>query len=96
MIDIHMSGRLDYAHMPRHTTLRLADALMKRAKTRARETGTTLTAVMEAALAAYLAEPMPTPGKSRVLLPSYGSGGPRAGVNLDSTAALLAVMEEGE
>jgi 3-hydroxy-3-methylglutaryl CoA synthase len=82
--------------MARHTTLRLADTLMKRAKARARETGTTLTAVMEAALASYLAEPPAPQGKVRVLLPSYGSGGVRAGVNLDSTAALLALMEDGE
>lgn len=67
---------------------------MKRAKTHAREQGTTLTAVMEAALAAYLAEPGSGDERGRVALPSYGAGGVRAGVNLDSTVELLDLLGE--
>ncbi len=80
--------------MHRHTTLRLPDTLMTRAKVHARDHGTTLTAVMEAALAAYLAEPSAGQVRARVVLPSFGSGGVREGVNLDSTAELLDLMGE--
>ena len=78
--------------MASHTTLRLNEALVRRAKACARQQRTTLTAVMERALAAYLNESAPTGAKSPVRLPSFGRGGARDGIDLDRTAALLDIL----
>lgn len=76
----------------KHTTLRLTPALMRRARAYAERHGLTLTAVMERALAAYLATPdriaEPAPR-----LPAFGRGGVRPGVNLDDSSALLDLMD---
>lgn len=81
--------------MPKHTTLRIHDALLRRAKAYAERNDLTLTAVMERALAAYLAD---TGGarcdRPPVELPSFGRGGLRAGVDLDDTSELLAIMDD--
>ncbi|MBI2797156.1 MAG: DUF2191 domain-containing protein [Gemmatimonadetes bacterium] len=74
------------------TTLRLSPALMKRAKAYARERDTTLTMVMEHALAEYLAKPVAA-GRKPVKLPSYGRGGLLPGVNLDSNSELMDLMD---
>ena len=76
------------------TTLRLSPALMKRAKAYARERDTTLTMVMEQALAAYLTRPARS-GKAPkpVKLPAFGRGGLLPGVNLDSNSELADVMD---
>ena len=79
--------------MPKHTTLRVHEALLQRAKAYARRHDLTLTAVMERALAAYLADTGPRDSVSPVELPSFGRGGVRAGVELDDTSALLDVMD---
>jgi len=79
--------------MTNHTTVRLNEALLRRAKTYARQQQLTLTAVMERALTAYLSEGAPSAAADRVHLPSFGRGGVRAGVDLDRTAALLDVMD---
>jgi hypothetical protein len=80
--------------MPKHTTLRIHEALLRRAKVYARRNDLTLTAVMERALAAYLADA--GAGRvqpSRIELPSFGRGGVRAGVDLDDTSELLAIID---
>lgn len=83
--------------MAGHTTLRLNPALLKRAKAYARQQQTTLTAVMERALTAYLRRG--TGGAAEgdaVRLPSFGRGGTREGVDLDRTSALLDLLDEGQ
>jgi hypothetical protein len=79
--------------MPKHTTLRVHDALLRRAKAYARRHDLTLITVIERALASYLANAdvsatQPTP----VELPSFGRGGPRPGIDLDDTSALIDIM----
>lgn len=78
------------------TTIRLDDALLARAKSLAARTGRTLTAVIEDALRAALAQGRSRPLAERVSLPTFGSGGLRPGVDLDDTAALLDRMDEGD
>lgn len=79
---------------PRHTTLRLEDALMRRAKAYAREHDLTLTTVMERALHAYLAEPEGERGYPGAAgLPVFRGTGLRPGVTLDDTSALLDLMD---
>lgn len=75
------------------TTIRLDDELLARAKTLAARTGRTLTAVIEDALRAALAQGRRRPPAERIELPSFGAGGVRPGVDLDDTAALLDLME---
>lgn len=77
----------------RHTTLRLSEALMKKAKAYARRHDLTLTTVMERALSEYLAEVRDKPSMAAVELPSFGRGGPQSGVNLDDTSALMDRMD---
>jgi hypothetical protein len=80
--------------MPKHTTLRIHEALLRRAKAYARRNDLTLTAVMERALAAYLADAAGSQGeRAPVELPAFGRGGARAGVDLDDTSALLDIMD---
>jgi len=75
------------------TTIRLDDRLLAEAKQAAARTGRTLTAVIEDALRQALAA-----GKSKkrppAKLPTSGKGGLQPGVDLDDSAALLALMEE--
>lgn len=76
------------------TTIRLPDDLLKAAKQRAVATNRTLTAVIEDALRAALArEEATADSDTRVHLPTWGAGGLRPGIDLDDSAALLAVME---
>lgn len=77
------------------TTIRLDPDLLARAKALAARTGRTLTAVIEDALRAALAPGRGRKRTDRTLLPTFGSGGVRPGVDLDDTAALLDVMESG-
>lgn len=80
--------------MPKHTTLRVHEALLRRAKAYARRHDLTLTAVMERALASYLADAEGSRAEApAVELPSFGRGGARAGVDLDDTSALLDIMD---
>jgi len=80
--------------MPKHTTLRVHDALLLRAKAYARRHDLTLTAVMERALAAYLADAGAARGATTPIeLPSFGRGGVRSGADLDDTSALLDIMD---
>lgn len=77
------------------TTIRLDDELLARAKALAVRTGRTLTAVIEDALRAALAQSQPSRRRQRVELPTFGSGGTLPGVDLDDTGSLLDVMESG-
>jgi len=76
------------------TTIRLNDELLAQAKEAAMKSGRTLSAVIEDALRLALASKKEHSKRRRVRLPSSGSGGLRPGVNLDSTAELLDIMDE--
>jgi hypothetical protein len=75
------------------TTIRLDEALLARAKEFAARTGRTLTAVIEDALRAALAQSRGRRRADRIELPTFGSGGTRPGVDLDDTASLFDLME---
>jgi hypothetical protein len=78
------------------TTLHINDELMRAAKKAAAESGRTLTSVIEDALRRALANSdrpaKPSPSK----LPVFHMGGTLPGVDLDNTAALIELMEEGD
>jgi len=80
----------------RRTTLRLDGPLLSEAKRIAAESGTTLTAVIENALRESLARRRRVRVSSKVAFTTYGGRGPRPGVDLDNTAALLEWMESGD
>jgi hypothetical protein len=72
------------------TTVDLADHLLMRAKQLAAARRTTLTAVMEDSLRAYLATASePVRAKGAFHLPVAGRGKPVKGVDLNDTSALL-------
>jgi Arc/MetJ family transcription regulator len=75
------------------TTLDLDDGLMRQAKRRAADEGTTLTAVIESALRHYLA-PLQRPGKPFRLRLLTKKGRPVPGVNLADRDALYERMED--
>ena len=82
------------------TPVRFDPDLLRRAKHRALETGRTLNAVIEDALRAALAR---TAKGGHVAEPAFdlpvsgiGGSGPRPGVDLDHSAALLDVLDETE
>jgi hypothetical protein len=75
------------------TTIRLDEDLLARAKALAARTGRTLTAVIEDALRAALAQARPARRREPTPLPTFGSGGVRSGVDLDDSAALTELME---
>lgn len=77
------------------TTIRLDDDLLARAKAFAARTGRTLTAVIEDALRAALAQGRPSRRRERIELPTFGSGGTLPGIDLDDSGALLDAMEPG-
>jgi hypothetical protein len=76
------------------TTVRLDDRVLAEAKKYAAETGRTLTSVLEDALRETLAR---RSARARVIRPvrlrTVKGDGVRPGVDLDDTAALLALME---
>lgn len=74
------------------TTIRINDALLKRAKKRAAEEGRTLTSLVEDGLALILSKPKANRWK-RVELPvSSASGGVLPGVDLNRSSDLEEVM----
>jgi hypothetical protein len=78
------------------TTVRLDDDLLARAKQLAARTGRTLTAVIEDALRAALAQSQKRRGRERIQLPTFGAGGVLPGVDLEDGAALLELMESDD
>jgi hypothetical protein len=75
------------------TTIDLPDDLIRRAKKRALEEGTTLTEIIGDALREALAKSPRKNPRKRVKLITYGKGGVYPGVNLDRTSALLDRMD---
>lgn len=82
--------------MSRHmrTTVRLDDALLIRAKREAARRNQTLTSLIDAGLRMVLAQPKTQRRRRRVILPvSPQRGGVLPGVDLNNSAALLAILE---
>ena len=75
------------------TTLDLDDRLLTDAKVLARQSGKTLTAVIEDALRERLARRPEGKRTRRVRLPTVGGNGPRPGVDLDDSAGLRDLMD---
>lgn len=83
--------------MSRHmrTTVRLDDELLDQARREAAKRGETLTALIAEGLRLVLARGMAPQRRQAVTLPvCRAGGGVRPGVNLDSSADLLDVMED--
>jgi Arc/MetJ family transcription regulator len=77
------------------TTIHLPDDLLAQAKRAALESGTTLTAVIEEALRERLARRTGS-STTPVRLTTFGGSGPKPGVDLDNSAALLDFMERSD
>jgi hypothetical protein len=77
------------------TTINIDDDLLAEAKQVAARTGRTLTAVVEDALRESLHRRHRT-ARRAVELPVFGEGGPHPSVDLDDSAALLALMEQDD
>jgi hypothetical protein len=78
------------------TTLQIDDGLFRAAKKAAAESGRTLTAVIEDALRLTLCNGGRSATSEKFELPVFDMGEPLPGVDLDNTAALLELMEEGD
>jgi hypothetical protein len=78
------------------TTLQIDDQLFRAAKKAAAESGRTLTAIVEDALRQALAVRSQPIEREEFKLPVLHLGGPLPGVDLDNTAALLDLMDEGD
>jgi len=76
------------------TTVRLDDDLLADVKEHAVRSGRTLTSVFEDALRAFLALERRPRSTRRPKLPTFDGGGLQPGVDLDSSADLLEVMED--
>ena len=77
----------------KHTTLRLKAALLNRAKAYARRNGLTLTALMERALMSYISDSDRGFTGDAFVIPAFGIGGVRPGVDLDDSSALADLMD---
>lgn len=76
------------------TTIRLGDALLREAKREAARSGMTLTAIIEESLRERLARSAAgAESPPRTRLTTSGSGGPRPGIDLDDSSALLDAMD---
>jgi hypothetical protein len=76
------------------TTITIDEHLLAEAKQAAARTGRTLTAVIEDALRQALSPAAPAAKDKPVRLPTFGRGGVRPGVDLNSSVALLDLMDE--
>lgn len=77
------------------TTIRVDDSLLAEAKANAARTGRTLTRVVEDALRESLARRDARPGHLKpVVIPTFKGKGVQPGVDLDSSSALLEVMDD--
>lgn len=77
------------------TTIRIDDALYRRAKSLAARTGRTVSQVIEDAVREALS-PRARRTEELTPLPVFGGSGTRPGVDLASAAALRELMDEGE
>ena len=75
------------------TTVRLDEHLLAEAKHHAVKTGTTLTAVIEDALRAFLRRGPERKAAARRHLTTFRGKGLQPGIDLDSAASLLDLME---
>jgi hypothetical protein len=75
------------------TTIRMDDALYARVKELAARTGRTVTSVIEDALRESLARRTVARQRERIELPTFTGSGVQPGVDLDSYASLLDLME---
>jgi Arc/MetJ family transcription regulator len=78
------------------TTIKIDDQLLAEAKARAAASGRTLNAVVEDALRETLARRRPIDAGNRMELPTFKGSRLLPGVDLDDSAALLALMEGPE
>jgi hypothetical protein len=76
------------------TTIRVDDQLLADAKAKAARTGRTLTEVIEDALRESLARHEGGPKEDHGPLPTFQGKGIQAGVDLDSSAAMLDLMDD--
>jgi hypothetical protein len=76
------------------TTIRLDDDLLLQVKQIAARSDKTLTSVIEDALREMLARQQKAEDRAPVRLVTVSGGGLQPGVDLDDSAALLALMEE--
>ena len=82
-----------FRHM--RTTVRLDDGLLDQAKREAARRGETLTALIEQGLRTVLAQSQKPRRRNRVKLTvSDTHGGTYPGIDINNSAALLAIMEE--
>lgn len=75
------------------TTIRLDQELLKRAKSRAQDSGKTLTQLIEDALRESLDRQEAVPNE-RVELITSGQGGLQPGIDLDDSKSLLELMAD--
>jgi hypothetical protein len=78
------------------TTVRLDERVLREAKALAAKERRTLTAVIDDALRQFLARKSAPRKPAPVKLITFGGGGLRPSVDLDNTASLIELMEEGE
>ena len=78
------------------TTIKIDDQLLAEAKARAAASGRTLNAVVEDALREALARRRSIDDGNRMELPTFSGSRLLPGVELDDSAALLALMEGPE
>ena len=71
------------------------DALLDQARREARKRGQTLTALIEESLRQELVRARDNGPRPKVELPVGNTGGLMPGVDLNDSAGLLAIMEEG-
>jgi hypothetical protein len=91
IIDIFMSTEYKFP-MNARTTVRLSEDLLRRAKKRALQEGTTLTALLEEGLRKRIGEDKENSGKRS--LPPVSSVKGRCLIDLSSNTALADVMDE--
>ena len=78
----------------KHTTLRLKAPVLTRAKAYALRNGLTLTALMERALMSYISDADRSfLDDAPFVIPAFGRGGVRPGVDIDDSSALADLMD---
>ena len=78
------------------TTIRIDDALYRRAKTLAAQSGRTVSDVIEDAVRTSLSSKPPSGAADTTELPVFGGTGVQPGVDLSDSASLRDLMDDGE